>query len=191
MISKFSVGIAAALAAMGAVGAASAATVDLSANDTQLITLHDVSKADLSFALNTASGGYSNYGGYIKWSTKADGRQDWDGPFGTCYECGYAGGAWSLAFNPWDVLNSTTGADVTLDFGSTLETVYVWVRATYGAGSVGVADDTSARGNGAAETIGATAARSDSIPVVPLPAAGVLLVSALAAVALMRRREAA
>ncbi|RWR29365.1 VPLPA-CTERM sorting domain-containing protein [Sinirhodobacter populi] len=198
--------VAAALAAAGFAGAVSAATVDLAANETQLITLHNVSSADLSFAIAATGNSYTNYGGYIKWSTRADGRQDQDGPWGTCYECGYAGGSWDLAYNPWNVAGSNTGAAVSLDFGGVLDTIYVWVRATYGAGvlsyaeneagneagrgvaggSWDIADDAAGVADGATGPVGEA-----DLPAVPLPAAGLLLASALAGMAALRRRKAA
>lgn len=177
---KITTAVAAALAAVGLAGAVSAATVDLAANETQLITLQNVSSANLSFAIAAAGDSYTNYGGYIKWSTRADGRQDQEGLWGTCYECGYTGGSWGLAYNPWNLSGNSTDATVALDFGGVLDTVYVWVRATYGAGSLSYAENEAGRG-----------VTDTDLPAVPLPAAGLLLASALAGMAVLRRRKAA
>ncbi len=149
----------------------------MSGNDELRYTVSDSSTTTLTFDL-AESAGYVNFGGYVKWSTLENGRRDGEGAYGTCYECGYYGGNWSLATYMAD--NKT----LTLDFGETLDTVYVWVRATYGQGSVSY---------GSAPTIAATSAASSvAVAPVPLPAAGVLLVGALAAMGFGfgRRRSA-
>ncbi|ARC88462.1 VPLPA-CTERM sorting domain-containing protein [Rhodovulum sp. MB263] len=167
---------AAALAATFAMGgAASAATITLDGSKEIRLTLNDISDLSLSFSIDDSAVGYTNWGGYIKWSTREDGRQDWDGTWGDCLECGYAGGDWALSYDPYSGSN-TTSTDLKLDFGKTLETVYVWIRPTYGKGSVSY-EDGSAGG-------------SDIAPV-PLPAGGLLLLSALGAAALLRNRQSA
>ena len=181
MMSKVIPGTAAAIAALCLLSPATAATVDLSANEWQIVTLHDVSSATLDFTLASGGSSYINYGGYIKWSTRSDGRQTGDGPWGTCYDCGYAGGGWDLSYNPWNLAGSTTSKAVTVDFGGTQESVYLYIRATYGAGLLSYAE--------AAPTAEPEPAQPD-LPAVPLPAGGVLLVSALALAAMGRRKAA-
>lgn len=178
---------------------ASAATVTMSGNDAHMFTLHNVSQTSLSFAV-PPSDGYANFGGYVKWSTREDGRQDSDGPWGTCLECGYSAGAWSVVNDPWQAANDkaafakgsrqaskgtkngkpfqaeidTSSEQLSIDFGDTRETVYLWVRPTYGTGTVRFAE---------------TAA--SEISAVPLPAGAWLLITALGAIGLMRRRKTA
>lgn len=160
---------AAALAATFAFGgAASAATIVLDGSKEIRLTLNDVSDLALSFSLDDAAAGYTNWGGYIKWSSREDGRQDWDGPWVTCLECGYDGGGWALSH--WA---NKTSTDLKLDFGKTLKTVYVWIRPTHGKGSVSYEDGS---------------AGAPDIAPVPLPAGGLLLVSALGAALLLRKR---
>lgn len=184
-------------AALFAGSSASAATVNMAGGADQVFTLHNVRDTSLSFAA-PLSDSYANFGGYVRWSTRADGRQDSDGPWGTCLECGYFAGGWDVVNDPWKASNdkaahvtgngqgsngNTNGkpfqaeSDISseqlfIDFGDTRETVYLWVRPTYGAGSV------SYVGN-------------PSMPPVPLPAGGLLLVTAIGAIALLRRRKTA
>ena len=158
------------LSAAVAATAAPAATVSLSQNQDLRVELHDVSSAAFDFALPDVAG-YVNNGGYLKWSTRADGRQDGDGPWGDCLECGYSAGGWSLAS---DGSKATT---VTVDFGSLLPTAYVWVRATYGQGAVFYAD--------------AVAPPAPAVGAVPVPSAVVLLLGGLGVLAGVSRRRAA
>ncbi|WP_112314864.1 VPLPA-CTERM sorting domain-containing protein [Rhodovulum viride] len=167
---------AAALAAIFALGgAASAATIVLDGSKDIRLTLNDVSNVVLSFSIDASAASYTNSGGYIKWSTREDGRQDADGPWGTCLECGYSGGDWAMSYDPYSSSN-TLSSDLKLDFGKTLESVYVWIRPTYGTGTVSYDDGSQG---------------APDIAAVPLPAGGLLLISALGAAALLRQRQRA
>jgi len=48
------------------------------------LQFNNVSGTVLNFALTDGLSGYANFGGYVKWSTREDGRQDQDGPWGVC-----------------------------------------------------------------------------------------------------------
>ncbi|MBL3565670.1 hypothetical protein JMM59_11735 [Rhodovulum sulfidophilum] len=178
---------AAALAATFAFGgAASAATIVLDGSKEIRLTLNDVSDLALSFSLDDAAAGYTNWGGYIKWSSREDGRKDRDKSSKACLECGYSGGDWKLKYDPYSDPNNPysdpnkissepnkTSTDLKLDFGKTLKTVYVWIRPTWGKGSVSYEDGS---------------AGAPDIAPVPLPAGGLLLISGLGAALLLRKR---
>lgn len=194
-------------AALVAGSTASAATVQISGNESRLFTLNNVSDATLSFSVPTTEG-YENFGGAVKWSSREDGRQDGDSPGQTCLWCGYDAGSWKVEYNPWEivrprgVVNSGRGtdpsrpgrgnqvnssgtsssSDLFIDFGDTRETVYLCVNPTYGRGSV------SLEQTRAADFAQSSAAE---ISAVPLPAGAWLLITALGAIALIRRRKTA
>lgn len=191
---KSALSAAALCAALFASEDASAATIALAQNESLMITLNGVDSSTLSFAVPKTDS-YTNFGGYIRWSTRQDGRKDDDGPWGACLECGYSGGGWSVFHDPWSsaTLAATDlrpvrptranrrnadakipGDALFIDFGETRETVYLWVKSTHGAGSVSYDDPASA-----------------AMPAVPLPAGGVLLATAFGVFALLRRRKAA
>lgn len=176
---------------------AAASTVTMSGNESHMFTLHNVSSASLTFSV-PPSDGYANFGGYMKWSTREDGRQDSDGPGATCLECGYSAGGWSVVNDPWQASNDkaafamgngqaskgtkngkpfkaeidTSSEQLSIDFGDTRETVYLWVRPTHGTGTVRFAETSASE-----------------ISAVPLPAGAWLLITALGAIGLMRRRK--
>lgn len=145
---------------------AHATTVSLQSQDEIRLQFNNVSGTVLNFALPDGLSGYANFGGYVKWSTREDGRKDQDGPWGMCLECGYAGGSWSLA------TDGKLQTSINLDFGSSIETVFVWTRATYGAGNVTY-----------------PAPSIEGLSPVPVPAAGLLLVTALGGLAALVRRR--
>ena len=189
-------------AAILAISGASAATVEMSGAEDRVFRLDNVTGATLSFAV-PMTGGYANFGGYVKWSSREDGRKDESGPWGTCLECGYDGGEWDLAYNPWEIRDmrgvvgrgrgdgptqpgrsgrqpvpeTPSSSDLFIYFGGERERVLLWVRPTHGEGSVSLAASAAPDGNAAA-----------SMPPVPLPAGGWLLLTALGGVALLRRR---
>ncbi|MBK5923959.1 hypothetical protein CCR90_09280 [Rhodovulum sulfidophilum] len=155
-------------------GAVSAATIVLDGSKDIRLNLNDVSDLALSFSLDDAAASYTNWGGTIKWSTREDGRTDSDGPWDPCLDCGYDGGGWDLSYDPYSVSNKTS-TDLKLDFGKTLKTVYVWIHPTYGNGKGSVSYEDGSAG-------------APDIAPVPLPAGGLLLVSALGAALLLRKR---
>ena len=191
-----------------AVSGASAATVEMSGNQDRVYTLENVSDATLSFSV-PMTGGYQNFGGYVKWSTREDGRKHDDGPWGSCLECGYDGGSWSVEYNPWEIVRprgqvdqghgtdpsrpgrgnqvdfsgTFSTADLFVDFGDVRDTVYLWVNPTHGSGSVNLTSTGGAASSG-------TAGAGSSVAPVPLPAGGWLLLSALGAAVALRRRRA-
>ncbi|MBL3560505.1 VPLPA-CTERM sorting domain-containing protein [Rhodovulum sulfidophilum] len=150
-------------------GAASAATIVLDGQTDIRLTLNDVSDLALSFSLDDAAASSMQSGGYVMWSSREDGLKDGAGPWGTCLNCGYDGGEWKLS--RWE---NKTSTDLKLDFGKTLKTVYVWIRETDG-GKVSVSYEDGSAG-------------APDIAPVPLPAGGLLLVSALGAALLLRKR---
>ncbi len=196
-------------AAFFAVSGASAATVTLSQKQDHLITLHDVDRAALSFAAPT-TGGYANFGGYLKWSTREDGRRQDDGAWGTCLECGYTAGAWHVAYNPWNE-KSASREDIVVDFGEMRDTVFLWIKTTHGAGSMDLAasdpvtfpvlspvDDGSVSPDRTETGLllpgslsGSVASDAAALTAVPLPAGMWLLLSSLGAIAFLRRPKTA
>lgn len=64
--------LAAGLAIAAPAVSAATATVSLSGGQEQLIVLNDVTSASLSFSLPQSTS-YVNGGGYVKWSTNANG----------------------------------------------------------------------------------------------------------------------
>ncbi|MFX0546415.1 VPLPA-CTERM sorting domain-containing protein [Roseovarius sp. S1116L3] len=147
-------------------GPANAATVSLQSQDEIRLKLSNVSGTSLDFALDDGLSGYANFGGYVKWSTREDGRRDEDGPWSACLECGYEGGSWNLS------TYGKRGTTINLDFGGTKDTVYVWTRATWGQGNLTY-----------------TVPSSDTVSAVPVPAAGFLLITALGGLTALTRRR--
>ncbi|WP_146609929.1 hypothetical protein [Salipiger aestuarii] len=146
-------------------------------NDEIRYTVNDAASTTLTFELPDSTGGYANFGGYVKWSTLENGRKDGRDGLGICLECGYRGGGWSLGSY------MSEAQTVTVNFGELRDTVHVWVRATHGQGTASY---------GSLPTLLAAPAVVATPAAVPVPAAGALLLGALALLGfgLPRRRSA-
>ena len=166
---------------------ASVSAATLNGGEWLRYTVTGEESTSITFSLPTEGlSSYRNFGGYVKWSEFENGWTTANN-YAQNFEMGHSGGSWNLVFDPWG--QSVTQSSLLLDFGKVIETAYVWVRSTHGSGNLEYLQLTAEPGGPGIIDGGNEQGEPVNPAAVPLPGAVMLLLSGIAGLVLMRRRQ--